>query len=354
MAPKPPKLAEDVVTSTKTKTKPKIPTIPGPGKGGPWFYNPKESAENKAAEAKAKAAAAKEKAEAAEAKAEAAKETEKLRGDALATLTMMLDQWGLGSLTGTVIEMIKQDYSTNQILLELRKSDAYKKRFAGNEARIKAGYAALEPAEYLQVEDGYQRVLQAAGLPKGFYDDPADFAGWIGNNVSVTEISERVNKATDAALNSDKHDLDALGQMGLNVGDLAASFLDQGRSLPLLNKIVGTATLGAAATRAGLGFNKERQEKYYALLADATGGIDKQFAAQAYGTVASALPRAKQLSTMYGGDDVDEETLSDEFLGRNELASAKRRRLGKQEMARYQGTGGLGEKGLGQSSRGEY
>lgn len=329
-----------------------------PGWSGPTSGKPKGIDKAKAASDKAKAAAAatkaKEDAAAAEAKAEAAKANAKLQQDALATLTMMLDQWGLGSLTGTVIGMIQQDYSTNQILLELRKSDAYKKRFAGNEQRIKAGYAALEPAEYLQVEDGYQRVLQAAGLPKGFYDDPADFAGWIGNNVSVSEISERVGIATDAALNSDPNYLDALGRMGLNTGDLAAAMLDQQRALPVLRKTVGTAKLGAASLGAGLGFNKERQEKYYSLLADANGGIDSQFAAQAYSTVASALPRANQLSDLYKGEDVRQDTLEEEFLGRNEAASQRRKRLGKLEMAQYQGSGGLGEKGLSGGTRGEY
>ena len=341
------------------KKKKKIPTIPGPGKGGPWFNNPKNPKDSPAVKAKAaadKAKAAKDKAAAAEAAddAAAAAENEKYQADALATLTMMLQAWGLDSLTGTVIGMIQQDYSTNQILLELRKSDAYKKRFSGNEQRVKNGYAALEPADYLQVEDAYQRILQSAGLPKGFYDSPDDFAGWIGQNVSASEISERVGFATDAVNNTDPNYLDALGQMGLNRGDLVASMLDQNRALPILRKTIGTAKLGAASMGAGLGFSKDRAEKYYSLLADANGGIDSQFAAQAYSTVAAALPRANQLSRIHGGDDVTQDVLEDEFLGRNELASAKRRRLGKVELSNYQGSGGLGEKGLSQKSRGEY
>lgn len=349
--PKPPKLGEHVVSSTTTTKKPPVKKKPGKPKG--IYDDTEQDAIDKAKKDKAKAAAeaAADKEEAAEA---TAKDNKAAQADALATLTMMLEQWGLGDLTGTVIDMIKKDYSTNQILLELRKSDAYKKRFSGNEKRIKAGYAALEPAEYLQVEDAYQRILQAAGLPKGFYDDPADFADWIGNNVSATEISERVGFATDAALNSDPHYLEALGQMGLNTGDLAAAMLDQGRALPVLRKTIGTSKLGAASLGAGLGFNQERAGKFYSLLADANGGIDSQFAAQAYSTVASALPRADQLSRIHGGPNVGQDTLEDEFLGRNELASTRRKRLGQLEMANYQGSGGLGEKGLSQKSRGEY
>lgn len=337
----------------KVPVKPKAPapTKPRPGKGG--IYDDTTDV------IKAKAKAAADKAKAAADKAAADKEDvdkgaqEKANADALATLTMMLQAWGLDSLTGTVIGMIQQDYSTNQILLELRKSDAYKKRFSGNEQRIKNGYAALEPADYLQVEDAYQRILQSAGLPKGFYDSPDDFAGWIGQNVSASEISERVGFATDAVNNTDPNYLDALGRMGLNRGDLVASMLDQNRALPILRKTIGTAKLGAASLGAGLGFDKGRAEKYYSLLADANGGIDSQFAAQAYSTVAAALPRANSLSHMYG-ETVDQGTLEDEFLGRNELASQKRKRLGKLELANYQGTGGLGEKALNQKSRGEY
>lgn len=340
----------------KKSSAPKIPTIPGPGKQGPWFYNPKDSPATKAkaaADAKAKAAAAKGDTEADVAAKAAADAKEANARDAGAYLSMMLEQWGLGSLAGIAMDLARQGLSTNEITLQLRQSEPYKKRFAGNQDRIKNGYAALEPGEYLQVEDAYQRILQSAGLPKGFYDDPSDFASWIGNNVSATEISERVGDATDAALNSDPHYLEALGQMGLNTGDLTAAMLDQGRALPVLRKTLGTAKLGAASLGAGLGFDKDRAEKYYSLLADANGGVDSQFATQAYSTVAAALPRASSLSRMYG-EQVNQSTLEDEFLGRNEAASQKRKRLGRLEMANYQGSGGTGDKGLGQGSRGEY
>lgn len=337
----------------KNVPKPKIPVVPkGPGKGGPRFDDPLNSIKQKAA-----ADATQKQTDSGTGGGGATTGTEegdaKANADALATLQMMLESWGLSELTNTVIGMIQQDYSTNQILLELRKSDAYKKRFSGNEARIKNGYAALEPSDYLQVEDAYQRILQSAGLPKGFYDDPSDFAGWIGSNVSASEISERVGYATDAVNNTDPNYLDALGRMGLAHGDLIANMLDQNRALPILRKTVGTAKLGAASLRAGLGFDQDRVSKYYSLLADANGGIDSQFANQAYSTVAAALPRANSLSNMYG-EQVDQGTLEDEFLGRNELASQKRKRLANLELAQYKGSGGLGDKALGQSSRGEY
>ncbi len=53
-------------------------------------------------------------------------------------------------------------------------------------------------------------------------------------------------------------------------------------------------------------------------------------------------------------DKVDRGDLADEFLGGSELASQKRRRLADQEAAQYKGSGGVGDKGLGRGSRGEY
>jgi hypothetical protein len=334
---------------------PKPKVKPRNGKGPIYDDTPDivkaKAAKDKAAQdAKTKAAADKE-ADAGEAAAAAAKDD--AARDAGAYLSMMLEQWGLGDLAGTAMNLAKQGLSTNEITLQLRQSDAYKKRFSGNQARIKAGYAALEPADYLAVEDSYKRILQSAGLPKGFYDDPSDFAGWIGNDVSATEISERVQDATDAVYNSDPHYLEALGQMGLNTGDLAASFLDQGRALPLLRKTIGTAKIGAASLGAGLGFNQDSASKYYSELSDANGNVDAQAARQGYGQVAAALPRANQLSGMYS-DKVGQADLEEEFLGRSELASQKRRRLADQESAQYKGSGGVGEKGLGRGSRGEY
>ena len=339
----------------KAPPKKKAPTKPRNGKGGVYDDTPDnvkaKAAADKAKKAKAAAEAAEAEDDAADKAAAAAKDAE--ARDAGAYLSMMLEQWGLGSLAGIAMDLARQGLSTNEITLQLRQSDAYKKRFAGNQERLKKGYAALEPAEYLQVEDAYQRILQSAGLPAGFYDSPDDFSAWIGNNVSATEISERVGFATDAVNNTDPNYLDALGQMGLGRGDLVASMLDQNRALPVLRKTIGTAKLGAASLGAGLGFNQDRASKYYGLLADANGGVDSRFAAQAYGAVAAALPRANQLSRMYG-EQVDQETLEEEFLGSKELASQKRKRLGKLEMAQYQGSGGTGEKALSQKSRGEY
>lgn len=279
-------------------------------------------------------------------------ETAKARADAQAELTMILQSWGLDSLVPTVIGYLQQDYSTNQILLMLRQSDAYKKRFAGNDVRIKNGYSALDPAEYLAVEDAYKRVIQSAGLPKGFYDDHDDFKNFIGNNVSAAEVQSRVDMATKATYNSDSYTLEALRRNGLGQGELVAYMLDAGRAMPILQKTFGMAQIEGSALKYGLGYDQTRVANFYNQL-NQGGAIDQSYTDQAYSMVATAMPDARRLSTLYG-EQVTQDVLEDEYLGRNELASAKRKRLGQREQNTFQGKGGAGEKSLGNKSRGEY
>jgi hypothetical protein len=48
----------------------------------------------------------------------------------------------------------------------LRGTDAYKKRFAANAARIAKGLGALSEAEYIGLEDQYQNIMRNYGLPQ--------------------------------------------------------------------------------------------------------------------------------------------------------------------------------------------
>ncbi|GAA0936167.1 hypothetical protein [Actinocorallia libanotica] len=292
---------------------------------------------------------------AAAAEAQLAAQKASARADALASLTMMFEEWGLGGLAGVVTGYLQQDYTVNQILVEIRKSEPYKKRFAGNDARVKAGYAALSPAEYLATENAYKRLLQESGLPKGFYDDPSDFAGWIGNNVSVAEIGERVQLGVDAVNNSDPNYLSALRRVGFGEGDLLAAMLDQNRAMPILRRQVGMGKLGSAAMKYGLNWEPGRVEEFYDTLKDGQGGIDIGQAQQAYGQVAAALPGAQKLSRVYRGDQgVDQNVLEDEYLGQSALASQRRAALARREASTFSGSGAARKGSLTGKTAGMY
>src|SRR5690242_18300662 len=117
--------------------------------------------------------------------------------DAFAYLSSIFASYGLSSLAPAIKNFLTQGYGTDTVALLLQETPEYKQRFAANDARIKAGLPALSPAEYLSVESAYRQVMSAAGVPKGFYDQPSDFQKWIADDVSPTEIKGRVDAATD-------------------------------------------------------------------------------------------------------------------------------------------------------------
>jgi len=348
---------KDPTPKKKKNTDQVIPLRPGPKdpKKDPTAPAPPRIAG--AATAPAVKTPAQIEAERAAAAAEAALEAQKAsaRADALATLTMMFEEWGLQGLAGVVTQYLQQDYTVNQILVEIRKSEPYKQRFIGNELRVKAGYAALSPAEYIATENAYKRLMEAAGLPKGFWDDPSDFANLMGHNISVAELGERIDIAADAINSKDPNYLSALRQAGFGEGDLLAYVLDPERALPILRRQVGTAKIGSAAMKYGLDWSVDRAERFYDQLKDGQGGVDAGLAQQAYGQVAAALPAASRLSRIHrGAPGVDQAVLEDEFLGQDATAQQRRVGLALRERQMFSGSGAARKGALTGRTAGSY
>lgn len=262
-------------------------------------------------------------------------------------LRRTFDGWGLGSLAPKILEFIQQGYDADTIMLMLQDTSEYKTRFAGNERRKAAGLPVLSPAEYLATERQYRQVMQAAGLPGGFYDSYDDFTGWISGDVSPAEIQERVSIASSALYNSDSHYLQTLKSYGLGDGDLVAYMLDTKKALPLLQKQVRAAQVGAEASRNSLGITQSRAE-YFADM-----GVTGDQARQAYQSIGENVETAGKLGAMYG-ESFGQSDLEDELLGGSGLASAKRKRLSMKEASRFSGKSGVGDKALSGRSRGEY
>ena len=115
----------------------------------------------------------------------------------------VLRGWGLESLAPKVIDFVNQGFIGDTILLKLQETPEYKTRFSGNEARIKAGLAPIDPQTYLGLENSYRSVLRNAGVPEGFYDNPDDFSNFIANDVAPTELKERTDIAELSLNNAD-------------------------------------------------------------------------------------------------------------------------------------------------------
>jgi hypothetical protein len=262
--------------------------------------------------------------------------------DAYMAVQSLFNSYGLGSLAGKIYDYVKNGYSSDTISILLQDTSEYKARFAGNEARKKAGLAVLSPAEYLATEAAYQQVMKSAGLPASFYDQPSDFATWIGNNTSPSEIQSRVDLATQATTLASPAYRQALNQMGIDDAHLAAYYLDPTKAMPLLQKQAATAQIGAEALKQGLAFDQSYAEQL------ATEGVSQQAAAQGYAQVANELGTMQNLGGMYGQGWTQRESEQAALEG-SAGATAKKAGLLSQERGAFGGASGGSRAGLGQS-----
>lgn len=262
-------------------------------------------------------------------------------------LNRLFEGWGLEGLSSQVLSWIQDGYDADTIMLMIQDTPEYQKRFAGNTQRQAKGLPVLSPAEYMALERQYRQIMSTAGLPAGFFDSTDDFTGWIAGDVSPAEIQERVSLASNALYSSDSYYLQTLKSYGLGNGDLVAYMLDSKKALPLLQKQVRAAEVGAEAARNSLGITQSRAE-YFADL-----GVTGEQARQAYANISENVGAANRLGALYG-ESYGQTDLEDELLGGSGLASAKRKRLSLKEASRFSGRSGAGDKALAGRSRGEY
>lgn len=215
--------------------------------------------------------------------------------NAFEALNNIFSSFGLGSLAPKIFDFIQKGYSADTIQILLQDTPEYKQRFAGNELRRQRGLPVLAPNEYLSVESSYRQLMRQAGLPEGFYDSPSDFNDFIGKDMSPTELKSRVDMAAHAAELANPAEKRALEELyGVDTSHLTAYFLDQERSLPMLQRQAAAAALGAEALKRGLQANREFLEY------TAGAGTTVQQAAQAYAQIQTELPQYQQIANQYG------------------------------------------------------
>jgi hypothetical protein len=262
--------------------------------------------------------------------------------DAFLALETLFKSYGLESLAGKIYGYVKNGYSADTISILLQDTPEYKARFKGNEARLKAGLPVLSPADYINTENAYRQIMRQSGLPTGFYDSNDDFTNWISKDVSPTEVQSRVDLATQATALANPSYKQALNQMGIDDGHMAAYFLDADKSLPLLQKAAATASIGAAALGQGLTFNQSYAEQL------ATMGVTATQAQQGYQQVANELGTMQNLGAIYGqkfGQAEEEQSV----FGTSSEATATKAGLIGQERGAFGGQTGGARAGLSQT-----
>jgi hypothetical protein len=250
--------------------------------------------------------------------------------DAFVALETLFTQYGLGSLVNDIYNFVKSGYSQDTITLLLQQTPAYQQRFAGNAIRQKNGLAVLSPADYLATEASYHQIVQAAGLPASFYDQPSDWTQWIGNDVSPTEVQSRVQMAQTATEQAPQDLVQALGQMGVPQSSLVAYFLDDTKALPLLQQQFNAAQIGASALRNNLVMDPARATMM------ANMGISVDQANTAYQQIGETLPTLEELGRVYN-QNYTQQTAEDAALLGSGAAQLQTQKLGAQEQASFSG-----------------
>jgi hypothetical protein len=254
-------------------------------------------------------------------------------------------QYGLESLVEPLKGLIISGASPSEFTIRLRETDAYKKRFAANEARIKSGLRALSEAEYIRNEDAYQEVMRRRGLPPEYYAKgdlgiQKGFESLLAGDVSSTELEDRIVTAQDRVLNANPEIAAQLKQFypGISNGDILAYVLDPANAINQIKRKVTAAEIGAAAGTYGLSTTVGRAEQL------AGAGVTEATAQQGFKTISQVGPRAGVLAQYYKQDPYTQETAEKEFFGLTGAREAEmqRKKLTSLETAAFSGSAGAG------------
>lgn len=266
--------------------------------------------------------------------------------DAFAALTAIFTNYGLGSLAPRIAEFLRNGYSPDTVGLLLQETPEYKERFAANEVRRSKGLPVLSPAEYLATERSYRQIMQAAGLPVGFYDRDDDFRSFLENDVSPQEIQQRVTAAADF-VDQASDDAKALFGQWYTRGDMIAYALDPQRAAPLVGKAFAATRIGAQAQARGLDIDRGYAERIH------NAGFDEQAASQGFGMIEQNIQNDQKLAAL-SGETLTSEDLANEIFFNDGSVTMKRRRLAGQEAGRFGGSSAVSAQTLGSDSSGQF
>lgn len=272
--------------------------------------------------------------------------------DRISVYSAMADRfnkYGLTALANKIKELAIAGATEATITLQLQETPEYQQRFAANADRIKKGLAALTPAEYVNVEDSYRQVLRAYGLKQ--FDNDAYVKQFIANDMSPTELSNRVVTAVQRVQNADPALVNQLKQYyGIGAADMVAYVLDPEQQFQKIERQIAASEIGVAAARQGLQAGVSVAEQL------AAQGVTEAEARKGYATIADILPTAEKLSDIYGTTLDEYRQAEGEQEVFNSLASAQRKRqkLTQRELAAFGGASGTNKTSLTTSAVGQF
>jgi len=257
---------------------------------------------------------------------------------------LLAEQFGLGGdFFNQIEQLLYEDISEASLILALRSTDAYKKRFAANAARVAKGLPALSEAAYLNTENLYRQELRAAGLPPEFYDSQDDFRIYIENDLGYNEFVSRVGLARRASqMANPEVKMQLKNLYGVGDNELVAYFLNPQKTTTMLQRQFNVAQTAGALSRAGFGTGMAED-----LTTAVVGGrpettLDYKELQQSAETAAAFRPISEQV---LGGERgaVTESDLLTGIVAEDVQSQRRLQREQQRRLAEYQGGGGLME-----------
>jgi LysM repeat protein len=280
--------------------------------------------------------------------------------DSIAAIKALLSSYGIGDLSDAITNAVVKGYSTDTIELIMQDPNsndplavAFQMRFPANKARAAAGKSVLSPAEYLRAERSYTEVLKSYGVSN--LASKEKLSQFISNDISATEVSDRVGLAINRVQNADPDTKKALAEYYpmLNQADIVGAVLDPTEGLPALQRKIQIAEIGGAALAQGIKTSEGKTNIMMGAETLANLGVTQAKAREGFEQVADVTPRGSFLTSIsasgqqYGQLQAEQEA----FQG---LASAKRARqvLTAEEQARFGGSAGTSKASLASQTRG--
>ena len=265
--------------------------------------------------------------------------------NAIAVLKQQMDDYGLSSLMDKITQYVQDGYDANAVVALIRTTQEYKDRFPAMETLAKKGHAMTE-ANYIQYETNAAGIEKMYGLPTGMLSNKDEITNLLKNEVSGTELEQRVVLASNNAYTTSPELQQTFKDyFGVDSGGLTAYFLDPEKALPLLQKQVATANIGAEAAK--------QQMPVSAALAGqiANAGVTTAQATTGFATTAAQMG----LASGYGDVTSQDELINANLLN-NSQAAQNVNRVAQSRVNRFAGGGAFestnaGNVGLGTTTR---
>jgi hypothetical protein len=289
--------------------------------------------------------------------------------DAFALLEAQLRQWKLDDLANAFISLATQGFKPQEAMNKIKYDGTlnpatgkawnadYKERFAGNEARTKQGLNVYTEAEYLTLEDSYADTLRRNNLSTLISTDSKvnqkRFAGYMEKGLSATEFADRVDTFFERVENMNPNIKSQFKAYypGIDDLDIVAYLADPENTMPVLEKKIAAAEIGASALQVGLTATSKTMAETMA-----GAGVTRTEAQKGYAQIGEFLSDAELYSQIYKqeGINYNQETAEKDIILNQADATKKRKRLASMARAGFEGSSGRARTGQPQTNSGMF